>query len=370
MNGLPQRLADDAARLSPDALRAGRFAGGAFALFRFPGEASFGFVAQRDLPQPVSRLHDLEGLGGYVVAPFTQAETAPLLLIRPDMRMECPLPAARPAGDAEAAFPPSGADRRTYHECFARCRKLFAQGQVEKVVLARRQTVQAAAPIRPVEAFAKACHLHPREYVALWGTAGGECWLTATPETLLARDGAEWRTMALAGTERSGLSAADSRTEDWSREKRREQQYVADDIENRLRPFAASLHKAETQPCRAGNVVHLRTDFRFRLHGGASPLEVAAALHPTPAVCGVPREAARRAIAAIEPPRDYYAGFNGPLSLFGRTHLHVTLRCMSFRPGSTEATLYAGGGLLPSSREDEEFGETLHKMEAMRRVLA
>lgn len=370
MNGLPQPGADDAARLSPEALRAGRFAGTAFAFFRFPGETKFSYVAQRDAPRRFAHIRDMEGLGGYVVAPFTEEESSPLLLIRPDVRTELPLPAACPPEKAARGFPPSGADRRAYGQCFARCRELFAQGTVEKIVLARRQTVRAAAPIRPVEAFFKACHLHPREYVALWGMAGGECWLTATPETLLAREGDEWRTMALAGTERSGLSPADDRTESWSSEKRKEQQYVTDDIERQLRPFAAILQKAETQPCRAGNVVHLRTDFRFRLRDGISPFDIVAALHPTPAVCGVPREAARRAIAAIEPPRGYYAGFNGPLALGGRTHLHVTLRCMSFRPGAAEATLYAGGGLLPSSREDEEFGETLHKMEAMMRVLA
>lgn len=342
---------------------------GAFALFRFPGETSFGYVAQRGKPELPGNLCELEGRSGYVVAPFAADSSAPLLFIRPDEAGSLPLPAAEADGGGIRDFRTSPADRTAYHARFRRCHELFRQGAAEKIVLARQQTVQAAAPIRPAEAFFKACRLHPREYVALWGTAGGECWLTATPETLLAREGDSWHTMALAGTERSGNAPADIHAENWSSEKRKEQQYVADDIEAQLLPFAEQLHKEQTHPCRAGSVVHLRTDFRFHLRHGVSPLTVATALHPTPAVCGVPRDAARKAIARIEPPRSYYAGFNGPLSLFGRTHFHVTLRCMRFRPDATEATLYAGGGLLPSSREDEEFSETLHKMEAMLRVL-
>ena len=91
-------------------------------------------------------------------------------------------------------------------------------------------------------------------------------------------------------------------------------------------------------------------------------------LHPTPAVCGLPREEARQAILHDEPsPRRYYAGFSGPLHLQGETHLYVSLRCMEFTPHT--ATLYAGGGLMPESQETDEWEETRRKMQTMWQLL-
>ena len=91
-------------------------------------------------------------------------------------------------------------------------------------------------------------------------------------------------------------------------------------------------------------------------------------LHPTPAVCGLPRAAAQRAILTDEAsPRRYYAGFSGPLGIEGETRLYVSLRCMEFTPSL--ATLYAGGGIMPESVEQEEWEETQRKLQTMLRLL-
>ena len=80
----------------------------------------------------------------------------------------------------------------------------------------------------------------------------------------------------------------------------------------------------------------------------------------------MPREAALDVIEEAESqPRRYYAGFNGPLDLHGETRLYVSLRCMEFTPHT--ATLYAGGGIMPESREEEEWEETCRKMQPMLR---
>jgi isochorismate synthase len=119
---------------------------------------------------------------------------------------------------------------------------------------------------------------------------------------------------------------------------------------------------------RAANLVHLRSDFTFTLYNNARVGDVLQLLHPTPAVCGLPKKEAYGFILDNEhTPRLYYSGFMGPLNLSSVTHLYVSLRCMQIT--NSLYRLYAGGGLLKDSVEEQEWMETEAKMETMRRVL-
>ena len=94
-----------------------------------------------------------------------------------------------------------------------------------------------------------------------------------------------------------------------------------------------------------------------------------AKLHPTPAVCGLPKEAALSAIESFETiSRGYYSGFCGPWNIHDESHLYVSLRCMQMYD-ERNFSLYAGGGLLKESRDKEEWEETEAKMNVMRRLL-
>ena len=87
-------------------------------------------------------------------------------------------------------------------------------------------------------------------------------------------------------------------------------------------------------------------------------------LHPTPAVCGLPKKEAHHYILDNETcDRSYYSGFSGPLNLDGQTAMYVSLRCM--RILDDRYRLYAGGGILPQSEEQQEWNETAAKMQAM-----
>ena len=91
-------------------------------------------------------------------------------------------------------------------------------------------------------------------------------------------------------------------------------------------------------------------------------------LHPTPAVCGLPKREAFNFILDNERvSRQYYSGFMGPLLMNDSTHLYVSLRCMHICDHQYQ--LYAGGGLLPDSVEEQEWQETEAKMETMRNLL-
>ena len=231
----------------------------------------------------------------------------------------------------------------------------------------------------PTMAFRRACELYPRLFIALVSTPQSGTWLTATPEVLLEKTTeGKWHTMALAGTMRlddaDGHRQGDTPKADdyssiaWSEKNIEEQRLVASYISGCLQRFSDEVVETGPRTVRAANLVHLRSDFHFTLaENAASVGRLLEALHPTPAVCGLPKDEAFRFILDNEhTPRRYYSGFMGPLFSSTQTHLFVSLRCMNIT--SPHYPLYAGGGLLKSSTEEQEWQETEAKMETMRRV--
>ena len=153
----------------------------------------------------------------------------------------------------------------------------------------------------------------------------------------------------------------------WSEKNRFEQRYVADYIAESVGRLSADVASSAPYTARAGDLVHLRTDFRFTLADGRVIGRVIDALHPTPAVCGMPKQQTFDFIMDNEQmPRDYYSGFAGPMGIDGQTSLFVALRCM--RIAGRSLSLYAGGGLLADSREEDEWNETEAKMETMKKL--
>lgn len=215
--------------------------------------------------------------------------------------------------------------------------------------------------------------MYPRLFVALVYTSQSGMWLMATPEILLKGEGDEYQTMSLAGTQKAEPSRtiADYPVEgvEWSEKNREEQQYVTDYIEDCIKGFAGDYRLKGPYTTMAANLYHLRTDISFRLLDKGRLGDVINALYPTPAVCGIPKDAARRFILQHElHSRKYYSGFVGPISSQGKTHLFVSLRCMNILQDGI-CDLYAGGGLLKESEMEKEWKETEAKMQTIRRVL-
>jgi isochorismate synthase len=114
--------------------------------------------------------------------------------------------------------------------------------------------------------------------------------------------------------------------------------------------------------------VHLRSDFNFVLEDTRRIGELIRALHPTPAVCGLPKQQTFDFIRRNESQsRRYYSGFSGPFNPEVDTHLFVSLRCMQILDDCY--CLYTAGGLLRDSEEDQEWEETEAKLETMRSLL-
>jgi isochorismate synthase len=211
-------------------------------------------------------------------------------------------------------------------------------------------------------------------------------WVGATPETLCKLDGKRFETMSLAGTQLYN----DTLDVDWSAKEIEEQQIVTDFITAQLSPFMDNVQVSKTETVRAGNVLHLRTKIRGLLAHNDALKQVLERLHPTPAVCGLPKEAAKAFITTHEAyDRAFYTGYLGELNkpvkktprtsqrnielrAFGTqsltTQLYVNLRCMQLQ--HKKALIYVGGGITKDSISELEWEETLNKTNAMKNVLS
>lgn len=348
-----------------------------FALYRLPYADSYTEIRQTgDEAEEIRTLGELCGKNGFLIAPFAVTDDCPVLLIRPDTVVTENISHLKyQETDSEATTIED--NHNSYATNFANYHAKLVTGEFRKIVLARTAIDETSKEISPRILFARACKLYPRMFVALVSTPKSGTWLMATPEMLLEWNSTEWRTMALAGTMRLSdeqLSLDNPPRQgrnnelkniSWSIKNKTEQHFVASYIREQLEHFTDNLSEEGPYTVRAGNLIHLRSDFKFTISNTSRIGELIDALHPTPAVCGLPKDKTFRFITSNEArPRRYYSGFMGPLNLSGNTHLFVSLRCMEIC--GRQYRLYAGGGLLGNSTEENEWKETEAKMETMR----
>ena len=359
-----------------------------FAIYRLPHANQCVLVKQHSgTPLQFRSCTELNGRQGFVVAPFQVIDQHPILLIQPDSVSVLPVeqPQHQSSGMHEVVN-----HRTEYAVDFANFHAQLEQDAFTKIVLARQMVVHTQQNVDPMQLFWDACARYPRLFIALVSMPDGTCWLTATPEILLEGVGTHWRTIALAGTMQ--LQGTDLQGEGeniaWSPKNIQEQRYVATYIAQCLERFNVTFKEEGPCTARAADLVHLRSDFTFTLLNNARVGDLLQELHPTPAVCGLPKREAFDFIVKNEhTPRQYYSGFMGPLNVQCTmnneqctmdneqctmdnelsTHLYVSLRCMQLLPN--ECRLYAGGGLLKESDLEQEWQETEAKMHTMLNLL-
>lgn len=227
-----------------------------------------------------------------------------------------------------------------------------------KLVLSRCSSAQYGGD--PMEAFFRACQAYPRTMVYLCYTEKTGYWIGSTPEILIAGSKSHYRTVALAGTM--------THEGEWTEKNRSEQLIVAEYIRNIITPLSTVVEEEGPYTSRAGNLYHLKTEFHFSPIPSVKVIDLVRKLHPTPAVCGLPKDEAKAFIISNEGyDRKYYSGVVGMLDPHGETNLYVNLRCCNIHDGI--ATLYAGGGILPESTAESEYAETQAKMKTILDIL-
>lgn len=248
----------------------------------------------------------------------------------------------------------------------------IAAGEAAKVVVAREARLERHRP--PEEVLLTLALRFPSCTVFAFDL-GGPCFLGATPERLAAVERGAFEVMALAGTApRGGTPAEDEALAARllaDRKEREEHAVVVRAILGDLGPVAGALRAdAEPHVVRLPNLHHLRTLVRGQLRAGVTLFDLAARLHPTPAVGGMPRGAARRLIAEVEPfDRGWYAGPLGWVDAAGDGEFVVALRSALLVPGEP-ARVFAGCGIVARSDPEREFAESELKLAAIREALA
>lgn len=352
-----------------------------FALYRLPWTDEPILVLQEEedvevLDSPAA----LNGKRGFVMTPFHQTEEYPAVLIRPDKvaheweNISQTLEAFASSISFEFSSSFNSKEKRStnaqeakekYEQVFSRFISSLEDNTFKKLVLSRNYTQALEGDFSPLTAFIRACNNYPRMMISLCHTPQTGTWIGSTPEIILNGQDTEWHTVALAGT--MPMQGEIMPTE-WSEKNQNEQAFVSEYIRQTVKRFGNKLKEKGPYTARAGQLVHLKTDFHFELKDTAHLGDILQELHPTPAVCGLPKEEAYHFILNNEGyNRAYYTGIIGWLDPQGETTLYVNLRCMNITDKT--ATFYAGGGILPSSTVETEWEETQQKMNTMRNIL-
>lgn len=236
-------------------------------------------------------------------------------------------------------------------------------GDYKKIVAARVLAVAKPASFDPAVLFEKLCTRYESAFVSLTYIPNVGLWVGASPEVLVAETSSKLTTYSLAGTK-----TIDDGT-DWTAKEIEEQQIVTDFIYKKVEKTVDEKIKVKGPTTHAaGTLKHLLSVFTIQHKGKSLWKPIAKALHPTPAVGGMPQQKAVKFISQQESfDRAYYAGYLGPVNWNGRTDLFVNLRCMEIT--ESQLLFYAGCGVTTDSNPEKEWQESERKIAVLKSLI-
>ncbi|MEO0330914.1 MAG: chorismate-binding protein [Bacteroidota bacterium] len=269
----------------------------------------------------------------------------------------------------------SSSKATTFNSMVAKAVEAIERGDFKKVVPSRSKLVPLPDNFDAARTFQQLCDTYPAAFISLFYNTGVGTWMGASPEILVSTYRKEQRkifqTIALAGTQ--PVQGKDPlKNAAWRQKEIEEQAMVSRYIINcfkkiRLREFDEDGPKTTA----AGNLLHLRTDFTVDMEAtnfpelGSVMLKL---LHPTSAVCGMPKQPTLDFIQQHEGyDRSFFSGFLGPVNMKEEIHLFVNLRCMQLL--DQQAILYAGAGVTIDSEPQREWKETEMKMRTIQQLI-
>ncbi|CDF78916.1 isochorismate synthase [Formosa agariphila KMM 3901] len=353
-----------------------------FVAYRTPNENQVNAVFQHD-----DTLYETKDLSesGFVFAPFDDASKMVLMPLAASDLECCDAFEGTASEQVNSELVSTSNQKIAYIETIKKAISAIAQTDLKKVVLSRPDYV-TKDNLEVFEVFKRLLATYKTAFVYCWYHPKIGLWLGATPETLLKIEGQRMSTMALAGTQVYKGTTEVS----WGTKEAQEQQFVTDYIVSNLDAEVEHVSTSERRTVRAGGLLHLQTQISARLGKDYSGLlHIVRALHPTPAVCGLPKAEAKAFILEHEGyNREYYSGFMGELHFKKRqtrntnrrnvennvyatvktvSNLYVNLRCMQVLP--SKIALYVGGGITKDSNPEAEWEETVSKTSTMKKVL-
>jgi isochorismate synthase len=364
--------------------------GVAFAVYKLPKSDKYCLTVSNSGFEAIDKV-DFDVLeGGFVFAPYNSNYSKPLFL-RADFRRELNfddskinmsnlkcnfnlLFASQEGFSVESDD--SDDDKANYFTEISEIIDSIRLRKARKVVLSRRKVLGKLKGNNYFSGFSKLSKLYPDAMVSLvYLPHLRQIWLGATPEVLVSENKESiFTTMSLAGTQ----SAFDKEGNEimpidalWTHKEIEEQAIVGRYIINCLKKIRVREFEEEgPRTVKAGNLLHLRTFYKIDNKEVNFPnlsSVMLNLLHPTPAVCGMPKEEAKQVLDEIEKyNREFYSGYLGPVNIDNESHLFVNLRTMKIQDGIVYT--YAGGGILEDSNPEKEWTETELKMATVAKV--
>ncbi len=354
-----------------------------FVAYRKPNSSTVKALLQTD-----NKLHYVDDykVSGFVFAPFDDSLTSILIPLENSEFIELNnYTSTNKIALRNNDFSVTNEERQQHINLVENGIAAIENGIFHKVVLSRQEMVKLSE-FNLFQTFEKLLVNYPSAFVYCWYHPQIGLWLGATPETLMKIEGNHFSMMALAGTqEYKGRIDVD-----WKDKEQAEQQIVTDFIIENLKPFVENLKISDVETVKAGNLLHLRTMISANLKLKDFNLkDLISRLHPTPAVCGLPKMAAKEFILKKEHyNREFYSGYLGELNydlilkprsskrnIENRaysitkksTQLYVNLRCMQII--DNRALIYVGGGITKTSDAEKEWEETVSKSKTIKTIL-
>lgn len=368
-----------------------------FAIWRLPNEENFNLVISSKEEQKVTKNHLDELPGGFLMAPFEDSEST--IFIQADLtaqltRLEEKLPekvmvfledvlglqftqpeftsAKQP--ESKIGYHSDLEEQSAFEHLVDKAiNEIRRTDTFQKVVLSRKKEIAIPAGFDAVEHFRKICKKYPSLFCSLvYLPQENQVWIGASPEVMITQNQQGiFKTMALAGTQsafdRNGqeISCGEAM---WRQKEIEEQALVSRYIINCFKKIRVrEFEEIGPKTIQAGNLMHLQTTFQVDSHRINFP-QIASVmldlLHPTSAVCGMPKEEALQFIQQNEPyKRGLYSGYLGPVNLNQQTNLFVNLRSLCIT--DNRINLFAGCGITADSDPEKEWKETEMKFKTI-----
>lgn len=259
-------------------------------------------------------------------------------------------------------------NRTEWNEQVIRSRTEIRNDAYSKVVLAQALDLQLSDTVSLPPLVKTLQRENPNCFISAFKPTKSAVFVAATPERLVTRENTKLRTDALAGSSKRGdTDGTDKRLSNQleaSQKNRHEHALVVEAITDELDRFGGAITIGDRRVFRLQTVQHLHTPIEVQYDQAPHILEVVKALHPTPAVGGLPRDAANEAIQRIESiDRGWYAAPIGWHDANGNGSFAIGIRSGIFREKS--ARLFAGAGIVANSDPAEEWNELQLKYEPL-----
>jgi isochorismate synthase len=373
----------------------------AIALWRQPKESSLHFLADFSGKPQAHKIDFESNITGFAISPFLNPNGQESLILKNDLHLEFDVENQYLSTENEQVntsiflekvysyskqntkkshkidLVTTQNDREKFEKIVEQAIDKIQNGHFQKVVLSRKKSIEFKGELALIDLVNKLTLAYPNAFIsAVYLPQQNVIWLGASPELLVSYDeNGIFKTMALAGTQ-NGIDAngqkigpANAR---WSQKEIEEQAFVSRYIiecfkKVRVREYIENGPKT----VEAGNLLHLQTTYMVDTQAinfsqfATIMLEL---LHPTSAVCGMPKAETEQFIQENEAyDREFYSGFLGPLNINNASSLYVNLR--SLKIDHSQIMLFAGAGITEDSQPQKEYDETEMKMETLLRII-